>query len=174
MGSDYHAGTEFDLALVLGVMQLAIVAGAVLASVKSEWKNKVLVFITGIIFVYFGVIIMGIAPDKQFWVMAIGGLVGFFGVPILNAMLMTIIQLAIPPEKMGRVSSIIIVLSSIAAPVGILLSGPIALLIGIRYLFIFSGIIGIIVVGLTYAFSSLRKMDDSAFGFIHQDELHFL
>ncbi len=46
IGSDYHAGTEFDLALVSAAMQFAIVAGAVVASVKSEWKHKVLVFIT--------------------------------------------------------------------------------------------------------------------------------
>jgi DHA3 family macrolide efflux protein-like MFS transporter len=166
----YHGGTDLDLALVLSAMQGAIVAGAFLASVKSKWKNKVRIFITGIIFVFIGTIIIAIAPYQQFWVMAIGSVVGFFGVPILNAMLMTIIQLAIPPEKMGRVSSILMVLSSIASPVGILISGPLALLIGISNLFLYSGIIGIVAVSLTYIFSPLRKMDDSAFGVIHSEE----
>ena len=50
-------------------------------------------------------------------------------------------------------------MSSIAAPIGILLSGPLAELIGIKYLFISSGILGIIVVGITYTFGSLRKLD---------------
>jgi hypothetical protein len=62
------------------------------------------------------------------------------------------------------------VLSSIASPVGILISGPLALLIGISNLFLYSGIIGIVAVSLTYIFSPLRKMDDSAFGVIHSEE----
>lgn len=170
LGPNNHAGSKFDLALVSAAMQFAIVAGAILASVKSEWKNKVLVFIVGIVFVFIGVIIMAIAPYQQFWVMMIGGMVGFFGVPILNAMMMTIIQLAIPPDKMGRVSSILSVLSSIASPVGILLSGPLALLMGISNLFLLSGIIGIVAVSLTYIFSPLRKMDDSDFGVIDREK----
>lgn len=96
--------------------------------------------------------------------MFVGSLIGFFGVPILQAMISTIVQLSIPPEAMGRVFSIIRLMTSVAMPLGILLSGPIAESIGIKNLFLSASILGIIVVGLTYAFSSIRHMDDSEFG----------
>ncbi len=154
-----HLGTEMDLAIVSAAMQLAIVAGAILTSIKKNWKNKSQIFLLGILFLFIGIIIIGIAPYQYFWVMVIGSFIGFLGVPILNAMMMTIIQLAIPPEAMGRVSSILGLMSSIASPIGILLSGPLAELIGIKYLFLSSGILGILVVVLTYAFGSIRKLD---------------
>lgn len=96
--------------------------------------------------------------------MFVGSLIGFFGVPILQAMISTIVQLSIPPEAMGRVFSIIRLMTSVAMPLGILLSGPIAESIGIKNLFLSASILGIIVVGMTYAFSPFRHMDDSEFG----------
>lgn len=145
-------------------MQFSIVAGAIATSAKKEWKNKLNVFLLGIILIFIGIAIIALTPYQQFWVMFVGSLIGFFGVPILQTMLSTIIQFAIPPEAMGRVFSIIRLMTSIAMPLGIILSGPIADLIGIKYLFLLASLLGILVVGLTYAFSSIRHMNDSEFG----------
>ena len=159
-----HSGTEMDMAFVSAGMQFAIVAGAITSSAKKEWKNKVNIFLLGMLFVFIGIAIIALAPDQQFWVMFVGSLIGFFGLPLLQTMLRTIVQVTIPPEAMGRVGSILRLMTSVAMPLGIILSGPIADLIGIQYLFLSASILGIIVVGLTYAFSPIRHMDDSEFG----------
>lgn len=153
-----HAGSNFDLAIVSAAMQFAFVAGALFVSIKKTWKNKVMVFLIGILLVFIGIIIIALAPYQKFWIMIIGGIIGFFGVPILNALMISIVQIIIPPEAMGRVSSILGFLSSIASPLGIILSGPLAELIGISKLFLFSGIIGILTTLITYSFSSLRNL----------------
>ncbi|QEE15549.1 MFS transporter [Promethearchaeum syntrophicum] len=159
-----HSGTEMDMAFVSAGMQFAIVAGAIASSAKKEWKNKVNIFLLGILFTFIGIAIIALTPYQQFWVMFVGSLIGFFGVPLLQTMLRTIIQVTIPPEAMGRVGSILRFMTSVAMPLGIILSGPIADLIGIQYLFLSAAILGIIVVGLTYAFSPIRHMNDSEFG----------
>ncbi len=159
-----HSGTELDMAFISAGMQFAIVAGALATSLKKEWKNKVNIFVFGILLVFIGIGIMALAPYQNFWIMFLGSLIGFFGVPILQTMLSTIIQVVVPPEAMGRVSSILRLLSSVAMPLGIILSGPIAELIGIKYLFLSASLLGIFVVGLTYVFSPIRHMDDSEFG----------
>ncbi len=159
-----HSGTEMDMAFVSAGMQFAIVAGAIASSAKKEWKNKVNIFLLGMLFVFIGIAIIALTPYQQFWVMFVGSLIGFFGVPILQTMLRTIIQFAIPPEAMGRVVSILRLMTSVAMPLGIILSGPIAELIGIQYLFLSASLLGILVVGVTYAFSPIRHMDDSEFG----------
>ena len=107
---------------------------------------------------------MALAPYQNFGIMFLGSLIGFFGVPILQTMLSTIIQVVVPPEAMGRVSSILRLLSSVAMPLGIILSGPIAELIGIKYLFLSASLLGIFVVALTYIFSPIRHMTDAEFG----------
>ena len=159
-----HSGTELDMAFISAGMQFAIVAGALATSLKKEWKNKVNIFVFGILLVFIGIGIMALAPYQNFWIMFLGSLIGFFGVPILQTMLSTIIPVVVPPEAMGRVSSILRLLSSVAMPLGIILSGPIAELIGIKYLFLSASLLGIFVVGLTYVFSPIRHMDDSEFG----------
>jgi DHA3 family macrolide efflux protein-like MFS transporter len=159
-----HSGTELDMAFISAGMQFAIVAGALATSLKKEWKNKVNIFVFGILLVFIGIGIMALAPYQNFGIMFLGSLIGFFGVPILQTMLRTIIQVVVPPEAMGRVSSILRLLSSVAMPLGIILSGPIAELIGIKYLFLSASLLGIFVVGLTYVFSPIRHMDDSEFG----------
>jgi len=159
-----HSGSELDMAFISAGMQFAIVAGALATSLKKEWKNKVNIFIFGILLVFIGIGIMALAPYQNFGIMFLGSLIGFFGVPILQTMLSTIIQVVVPPEAMGRVSSILRLLSSVAMPLGIILSGPIAELIGIKYLFLSASLLGIFVVGLTYVFSPIRHMDDSEFG----------
>ena len=121
-------------------------------------------FLLGIMLIFIGIVIIALTPYQQFWVMFVGSLIGFFGVPILQTMVSTIIQLVIPPEAIGRVFSIIRLMTSIAMPLGIILSGPIADLIGIKYLFLSASLLGLLVVGYAYAFSPIRHMNDSEFG----------
>ena len=159
-----HSGTEMDMALVSAGMSFAVVAGALASSAKKEWKNKVNIFLLGTMMVFIGIAIIALTPFQQFWVMFVGSLIGFFGDPILQAMLRTIIQFTIPPEAMGRVGSILRMMTSVAMPLGIILSGPIADLIEIKYLFLSASLLGVFVVGFAYAFSPIRHMDDSEFG----------
>lgn len=92
------------------------------------------------------------------------GFIGMIGVPILNAMLATIVQGSVPPDKIGRVSSILNWSVSILMPIGYLISGPIADLITARTEIFFIGIIGLIGGWIVYLFSGLYKLNDEEFG----------
>ena len=65
-----------------------------------------------------------------------------FMMPIGNTIYMTVIQLTVPKEKMGRVTSIDQSLSSIMSPIGAISAGPLADFMGIRPLFLIVSIIG--------------------------------
>ena len=73
------------------------------------------------------------------------GLTGFF-MPAFNAPLMTILQVRVEAEYMGRVFSVLAMLSSIMMPLGMTAWGPLADIVLIDWLLIFSGV-GIIVTG---------------------------
>ncbi len=159
-----HDGSAADFAFVMVFFQIGMVLGALLTSVKKEWKRKV--------FTYFGSLIVitvmlsgyTFAPKGSFLFLGIGNFVVGFLLPIANTIYMTIIQTTVPNDKMGRVISIDQSISSLIAPFGALISGPLADIIGARTVFLLSSIIGVLATSYTWSRMKARKVnyDDKA------------
>ena len=154
-----HEGSAADFAFVMVFLQVGMVAGALVTSVKKEWKRK--------IFTYFGslIVIMGMlsgytfAPKGSFLFLGIGNFVVGFLLPIGNTIYMTIIQTTVPNDKMGRVISIDQSLSSLIAPFGALFSGPLADAIGARIVFLLSSILGVVATSYTWSRMKAKKVN---------------
>jgi DHA3 family macrolide efflux protein-like MFS transporter len=154
-----HEGSAADFAFVMVFFQIGMVLGALLTSVKKEWKRKV--------FTYFGslmvicVMLSGytFAPKGWFFFLAIGNFVVGFLLPIGNTIYMTIIQTTVPNDKMGRVISIDHSISSLIAPFGALISGPLADVWGARIVFLLSSVIGVIATAYTWSRMKAKKVN---------------
>ena len=159
-----HEGSELNFALVMVFFQVGMVLGALLTSLKKEWKHKIftyfgsLVLVTGILSVY------TFTPKGFFLVMGIANFVIGFSLPIGNTIYMTIIQTTVPHDKMGRVTSIDHSISSLIAPFGALIAGPIADVIGARIVFLLCAIIGVVATSYTWRVMVVKKVnyDDKA------------
>ena len=159
-----HGGTAADFAFIMVFFQVGMVVGALITSIKKEWKHK--------IFTYFGslVVLMGMisgytfAPKGTFLLLGIGNFVIGFLVPIGNTIYMTVIQTTVPNDKMGRVISIDHSISALIAPFGALISGPLADVFGARLVFLFSSILGILATSYTWSRMKAKKVnyDDEA------------
>jgi len=130
-----RSGTPFDLAIVSGLFQAGIVAGAVTVMIKKKWKKHVLTMIQLIYFQLLAVFFYLLSPEGAFWLMGIGPLILGFATAISNSLLMTLIQTIIPPRKQGRAISILIVITSAVSPIAMGLSGLFADLLGIYVFF---------------------------------------
>jgi len=125
----------------------------------KEWKRKV--------FTYFGglIVIMGMlsgyafAPKGSFLFLGLCNLVVGFLLPIGNTIYMTIIQTTVPNDTMGRVISIDHSISSLIAPIGALIAGPLTDIIGARIVFLLCSIIGIIVSSYTWSRMKAKKVN---------------
>ena len=82
-----------------------------------------------------------------------------FLLPIGNTIYMTIIQTTVPNDKMGRVISIDHSISSLIAPFGALISGPLADAIGARTVFFLSSIIGVVATSYTWSRMKAKKVN---------------
>jgi len=159
-----HEGSELNFAFVMVFFQVGMVLGALLTSLKKEWKHKIftyfgsLVLVTGILSVY------TFAPKGFFLVMGIANFVIGFSLPIGNTIYMTIIQTTVPHDKMGRVTSIDHSVSSLIAPFGALIAGPLADIIGARIVFLLCAIIGVVATSYTWRVMVVKKVnyDDKA------------
>ena len=157
----YHLGSLTDLAIVMASIQGSIFIGAVIVTIKKEWKRKIPIIVFGTFFPYIGIIIASLAPLSNYLMISIGTFIFAFTFPIINTIIITIMQTTIPPDKQGRILSISISIASVASPIGMFISGPLAELLGIVFLFILSSILGIILIILVWFFSNIRKLEDS-------------
>ncbi len=156
---DAHLGTAFDLALLMVFLNGGMIFGGVITALKKNWKHKITIYFSGLMILMGLLSVLGFAPTRFFLILWVGtGIVGFI-LPIINTIYMTIIQTTVPPEKMGRVSSVLQSLSMAMFPIGTIIAGPLADVIGIRSVFLFSGIIGLIIIFLIWRLTKIRHVD---------------
>ncbi len=157
--SQTHLGTAFDLALIMVCLNVGMILGGVVTTLKKKWEHKVTIYFSGLLVLMGMFSVLAFTPTRVFSIIWVGtGIVGFI-LPVVNTIYMTIIQTTVPPDKMGRVSSVIQSLSMAMFPLGTIISGPLADLIGIRIVFLFSGVIGLLIICSIWRFTKIRHVD---------------
>ncbi len=156
---DVHGGGVGHIALAQMIFTGGMITGALYTSIKKTWNNKIRVIFISIIIALAGYMIFGIAPAGSYLVIGIGGALLGFNLPIINSLYQTFLQTTVPADKLGRVASIDHALSSAISPLGSLLSGPLALILGIPYLFFYSGLLGVVCTVGFWGLTGIRKVD---------------
>jgi DHA3 family macrolide efflux protein-like MFS transporter len=153
-----HSGGELDFALISALLQIGIVIGAIIASTKKHWKHKELIILYSVFIGVGGYTITTLAPRGFFLLMGIGSLIHASMIPIANTMFLTILQTKIPPESQGRVFSIVISIAAAITPLGMIISGPLAVFFGIRLLFIIVLYLQFVSVVITWYFTDIKNI----------------
>jgi len=154
-----HFGEPLSYALVMTFSQIGSISGALISSVKKNWKHKVttMMLLTIIFFIAYGSVIL--APTGNFLFIGICVLVAFSTFPINWAIYMTILQTGVPKDKIGRVVSIDHMISMAITPIGAIISGPLAELMGINNLYLVSALLGIAFTIIIWSFTKIRILD---------------
>jgi DHA3 family macrolide efflux protein-like MFS transporter len=111
--------------------------GGILLGVWGGFKNKI--YSMGLAWALFGLeaVALGLLPRFAPYV-AVSGLTGIT-MQLYNIPSMTLMQTKIDPAYMGRVFSVFSMVSSLVMPAGMLIWGPLADIVSIRYLLIVTG-----------------------------------
>jgi len=155
----FHDGDVLNLALVSALINGGMVAGGVLTTLKKDWKKKAFIIVGGLLIFNLGYAIMGFVPIGYFLFLGITGLFMGLCLPLVNTMLMTLMQMKVPAKKIGRVSAINATLAMAFSPLGTIIAGPIANFLGIQNLFILCGVFGIIITIIVWNFSDMREIE---------------
>ncbi len=153
-----HSGVVLDYSLITALFQVGLVIGSVVALIKKHWKHKELIILYSCFIGIAGYSLLTLAPTGYFILMAIGALIHASMIPIANTMFLTILQTKVPAETQGRVFSIVISIAAAVTPLGMLISGPIADLVGIYLLFIFSLYLQFVAIVITWYFTDLKNI----------------
>lgn len=168
--SDIYQGGPIIFASLMVAAQLTT---AFTSLGLSLWKipdtvPRQKIIVIGLIGIYLGSLLMivpaQVLPAEKLGLNLIFLIIGvmMMGIcsPIINITMMTIIQKLVPPEKLGRVEGVSGALSVSLIPIGTLLTGWIADLIGIRLIIFLSGIIAIAGMIIFYYTTDLSKLDE--------------
>lgn len=144
-GSDVWRLTANEIVWTVGSM-----IGGVYVSMHGEFKDKIRTI--ALCLVAFGVTfaLLGMAENFILYLLIMG--IGGFFMPIIATAETVFIQENTQPTMMGRVFSIVQIISASAMPVAILFFGPLADIVSVESILIISGIL-LALVGILYQYS---------------------
>lgn len=134
----------------LGVMEvgwmgtaqgIGLLTGGLLLAVWGGFKKRILTTLPAVVLMGIGLVIIGLAPSKLFIVALVGNLVFAFMRPVIDGSIFAMLQCIIPPEKQGRVLSIILSGSAASAFGGLLIAGPVVDATSLPSWFLLAGIV---------------------------------
>jgi len=154
-----YNGTAENLALVLACFNVGLILGAVGMSLnKREIKRKLLFAWILIYILNIGYGILAFTPNNSFTYVILGAGLFLMGLvlPAVNIMFMTIFQQVIPPEKQGRVFSVMTAIGSGITPLGMFLSGFLSDLIGVNTLFLACTVASTVIITVAWFFTDVK------------------
>jgi DHA3 family macrolide efflux protein-like MFS transporter len=131
-GADVWRLTAVEMGFSFGMM-----AGGLLLGIWGGFKNRMKMIVFGAVLL--GVMSVGLGLLTNFWLyLACMTLIGL-STPLMSTPFMTILQTKADDEYMGRVLSVLTMLSSVAMPLAMLLFGPLGDVIPIDWILIAVG-----------------------------------
>jgi DHA3 family macrolide efflux protein-like MFS transporter len=151
-----HFGRDLDFALISAFLSGGSLVGAIITSLKKEWKHKIFIYFGLEVAIFLPSIVFVLLPKGSFLLMAIVGAVYGMIPPILNTIYLTLMQTNVPADKMGRISSIDWTVSLAISPFGTLFAGFVAELVGVSNLILYCAIAGVIIAMILWRYTSVR------------------
>jgi DHA3 family macrolide efflux protein-like MFS transporter len=140
------AEVTFSIGMALGGALLALFANKV---------NRIAMIIG--VSIFFGLITIGMGLSTNLIVFCILFFVIGVAVPSFYTSAMTMLQETVEPERQGRVFGFVGIVIALAMPVGMAVLGPLADIIPIETLFIYSGIAMVIAASLAVLLPAGRR-----------------
>ncbi|MHA2183286.1 MAG: MFS transporter [Promethearchaeota archaeon] len=135
------------------------ITGSLITTIKKDFKHKIKINIIGASLFFVGQIFAILAPKGNFILMMIALFPGAVVFPITVSTYLAILQSSVPKDKVGRIMSIDHMISMAIAPIGALISGPLANLFGIVNLFLVCAFIGMIYPIFIWIFTKIRHLE---------------
>lgn len=133
-----------EFGLMDSVWAFGMVIGGIALGIWGGFKKKAVTAMMGVAGIGLGILIVGVAPANMFW-MAVAGMT-FSGImnPITNGSLGAILQAEVKPDFQGRVMGVLISLSTIMSPLGLIIAGPVSDAVGIRTWYWVAGLLSLL------------------------------
>lgn len=153
----HFKGTFVDSSIVEVVFSFGSLIGSFLLGLVGNKIRKTRAISKSIGIYGVGLIVIGLLPSSGFKIFAFLYLIMGASVPFYRGVQTSIFQMKFEAEYLGRVLSLTSSLTMLAMPFGLVLSGSLAGVIGISNWFLASGIVTIVIAGVSILMPSLKN-----------------
>lgn len=155
----HFGGGTFQMSLVEIVWGSGMLAGGFILGVWKIKARKVLLINISYLALGIYILISGLLPSDAFTVFVCLTVIGGLSTPFYSSPFTTLLQMYIDHSALGRVFSLFGSLSLLPSLVGILATGYIADHIGVSNAFLISGVIILILGGISFFIPSVMKLE---------------
>ena len=159
MSMGYFGGTTTHAAIAETAFSAGMLAGGLVLGAWGGFKRRILTLGLSVILMGAGFAASGLLPTWGFVGFAVLCVVMGFAAPF-HGVQTAIFQERIAPECLGRVFSLSMSMMSLAMPVGLMLAGAFAEVIGVHNWFLISGILVILIALLMMSMPAIRALDN--------------
>lgn len=160
--TEHFGGGALQLASLDAVFGSGVIAGGLLLGVWGGFRRRIYTSLLGLVGLGAGFALLGLAPAGAFWLALASAAISSVMQVFVNGPVMAILQATIAPEMQGRVFSLIRAGSAAMMPLGLLLAGPLAEVLGVRTWFLIGGGACILMGGLGWFMPALLALEDRA------------
>jgi DHA3 family macrolide efflux protein-like MFS transporter len=140
---------------------IGLVLGGIVLGVWGGFRRKVVTQLMFLALDGLAILLVGLLPSNGFW-LAIGLIfISGFSEAILLGLGGAIFQTLVPPEMQGRVFSLLISLSMAAMPLGLLLAGPTAEVLGVSFWWALTGVVFMATAATAMTIPAVARIEDS-------------
>lgn len=137
--TDHFGGGALQLGALEAAAGVGMISGGVLLGVWGGFNRRMMTTLFGLAVLGLSTAVLGAAPAGLFTFAVAAQFVLGAALPFTNGPLFATLQAVVAPELQGRVFTLAGSLAGMAAPLGLLVAGPVADLIGVRALYLISG-----------------------------------
>lgn len=143
--TQHFQGGVNEVALIEGFAGLGIIAGGIFISIWPLFKRRVLTVLISFAISCATVALTALMPQQFFWLAIIWWTISGFAFSTGNAPLTAILQTKIPNEFQGRTLALLNMVYGFAAPIGLIIFGPLGEAFGVQAVFILGGVLSTLV-----------------------------
>ncbi len=159
MTLQHFGGTPYHMGLVETLFSVGMLAGGLVLGIFGGTKDKMVSIILSVFSFGVMMVIMGLLPPTAFVLFAVLTLLTGVTAPFFSTLFMALLQQQIEGEFLGRVIGVTSSVMSLAAPVGLALSGIFAEKMGIMNWFMLSGVFTVFCAVLCVVIKPVRTAD---------------
>ncbi|MHB0875577.1 MAG: MFS transporter [Anaerolineae bacterium] len=136
----FHGGLG-HLAALESAFSVGMVVGGLVLTAWGGFKRRMVTILLGLVVEGIVALPFGLLPAGLFLI-AVARMVGFgFALPMVNGPVTAVMQSTVDPAMQGRVMSVTSSLAQAAAPIGLIVAGPLADAVGVRPVYVVAALV---------------------------------
>jgi DHA3 family macrolide efflux protein-like MFS transporter len=159
--SEYFQGGALQLGYIESAFGFGMIAGGLVLGTWGGFKKRIMTSMLGLIGLGIGFGMIGLVPSNLFWLGVASAFLAAAMIPMVNGPVHAILQSTVEPEMQGRVFTLVGSLGSAMAPLGLIIAGPVADLIGVQSWYVIGGVACILMALVGYSMPALMNIEDN-------------